>query len=91
MGSGIVRNNYWGLRDASAAAREMLVGAAMASVGDLTRANYTVADGVIRHAGGATRNYGQVAAAAALLPVPVGAALVPDNQFKSIGKMPAAP
>ncbi len=64
----------------------MLVGAAMASVGDLTRANYTVADGVVRHSSGATRSYGQVAAAAALLPVPVGAALVPDSQFKSIGK-----
>jgi isoquinoline 1-oxidoreductase beta subunit len=87
VGSGVTRGNFWRLRDAGAAAREMLVSAAMASLGDATRSNYTVADGVITHTPtGATRRYGDVAAAAALLPVPTGAALVPDADFKCIGK-----
>jgi isoquinoline 1-oxidoreductase beta subunit len=87
VGSGVTRNNFWRLRDAGAAAREMLVSAAMSSVGDANRANYTVLDGVITHApSGGTRRYGQVAAAAALLPVPVGSALVADADFKCIGR-----
>jgi isoquinoline 1-oxidoreductase beta subunit len=87
VGSGVTRNNFWKLRDAGAIAREMLVSAAMAAQGDSTRANYTVTDGVIRHTpSGALYRYGQVAAAAALLPVPSSAALVPDSQFLCIGK-----
>ncbi len=86
VGSGVTRNNFWKLRDAGAAAREMLVAAAMAQVGDGTRGNYSVSNGVIRHTSGTSLSYGQVAAAAALLPVPTNAALVPDSQFTSIGK-----
>jgi isoquinoline 1-oxidoreductase beta subunit len=87
VGSGVTRNNFWRLRDAGAIAREMLVAAAMAQVGDASRGNYTVSDGVIRHTpSGATRRYGEVAAAAALLPPPPGAPLVPDSQFACIGK-----
>ena len=87
VGSSVTRNNFWRLRDAGATAREMLVSAAMASVGDPSRGNYSVTNGVILHGPtGATRSYAQVAAAAALLPVPTGAPLVPDNQFKCIGK-----
>ncbi len=87
VGSGVTRNNFWRLRDAGAAAREMLVSAAMASLGDPARANYGVDNGVITHLPtGATRRYGEVAAAAALLPVPTGAPLVPDAAFKCIGK-----
>jgi isoquinoline 1-oxidoreductase beta subunit len=86
VGSGVIRGNYWKLRDAGAVAREMLVSAAMASIGDATHANYTVTNGVIRHTSGAQRTYGAVAAAAALLPVPASAPLVPDSQFKCIGK-----
>jgi isoquinoline 1-oxidoreductase beta subunit len=87
VGSSITRNNYWRLRDASATAREMLVQAAMNRQGDSTRANYTVADGVIQHTpSGTAFTYGQVAAAAALLAPVAGAALVPDSELKVIGK-----
>lgn len=87
VGSGVTRNNFWKLRDAGAIAREMLVAAAMAQLGDAARANYTVSNGLIRHTpSGATRSYGQVAADAARLPPPASAALVPDSQFSCIGK-----
>lgn len=87
VGSGVTRNNFWKLRDAGAIAREMLVSAAMAAQGDSTRGNFTVSNGVITHTpSGSNRSYGQVAAAAALLPVPSSAALVPDSQFTCIGK-----
>ncbi|MBI5256206.1 MAG: xanthine dehydrogenase family protein molybdopterin-binding subunit [Burkholderiales bacterium] len=87
VGSGVTRNNFWRLRDAGAIAREMLVSAAMAQIGDASRSNYSVSNGVIHHApSGATRSYGQVAAAAALLTPPASAPLVPDSQFRCIGK-----
>lgn len=87
VGSSVTRSNYWRMRDAGAAAREMLVSAAMAQIGDANRANYAVKNGVVTHApSGATRTYGQVAAAAAKLPVPTNAPLVPDSQFTCIGK-----
>ncbi|WP_395703527.1 molybdopterin cofactor-binding domain-containing protein [Aquabacterium sp.] len=87
VGSGVTRNNFWKLRDAGAIARELLVAAAMAQIGDGARANYSVSNGTIRHVpSGATRSYGQVAAAAALLPPPASAPLVPDTQFACIGK-----
>ena len=50
VGSSVTRSNFWKLRDAAATAREMLVQAAMNRMGDQTRANYTVTDGVITHA-----------------------------------------
>jgi isoquinoline 1-oxidoreductase subunit beta len=87
VGSSVTRRNYWPLRDAAAAAREMLVQAAMVQIADPNRASYTVADGVITHIpSGATRTYGAVAAAAALLPRPAAAPLVPDTAFAVIGK-----
>lgn len=87
VGSSIVRRNYWAMRDAGAAAREMLVQAAMNRQGDATRGNYAVTNGVITHTpSGVTWTYGQVAADAASLPVPAGAPLVPDDQFRMIGK-----
>lgn len=87
VGSGVTRNNFWKLRDAGATAREMLVSAAMARVGDGSRSSYTVSNGQIRHLpSGTTLSYGQVAAAAALLPPPANAPLVPASQFSCIGK-----
>ena len=87
VGSSVVRTNFWKMRDAAAAAREMLVQAAMLTLGDTTRTNYTVVDGVIRHVpSNRTLTYGQVADTASGLQVPTGAALVPDAQFKVIGK-----
>jgi isoquinoline 1-oxidoreductase subunit beta len=87
VGSGVTRSNFWKMRDAGATAREMLVQAAMNQIGDLTRANYAVANGVITHTpSAATRTYGQVAGAAAVLTPPAGAPLVPDSQLVLIGK-----
>ncbi|MCV2351134.1 xanthine dehydrogenase family protein molybdopterin-binding subunit [Paucibacter sp. Y2R2-4] len=87
VGSGVTRGNFWKLRDAGAMAREMLVAAAMTQIGDGTRSNYSVNNGIILHGpSGRTLSYGQVAAAAALLPPPASAPLVPDSQFRCIGK-----
>jgi isoquinoline 1-oxidoreductase beta subunit len=87
VGSSVIRTNFWKMRDAGAAAREMLVQAAMNRIGDQMRGNFTVVDGVITHTpSGQQLSYGQVADAAALLMLPLGATLVPDAQFKVIGK-----
>jgi isoquinoline 1-oxidoreductase subunit beta len=87
FGSGVTRGNYWAMRQAGATAREMLVQAAMNLVGDQTRANYTVANAVITYTPtGQTIPYSQVAAAAALLPPPANAPLIPDSEFRYIGK-----
>lgn len=87
VGSSVTRTNFWKLRDAGAIAREMLIQAAMNAKGDQTRANFAVANGIISHLPSTSRwTYGQLAAAAALLPPPATAPLVPDAQFKVIGK-----
>lgn len=87
VGSGVTRNNFWKLRDAGATAREMLVIAAMARVGDSSRGSFSVSDGRVTHLpSGSVFTYGQLAAAAALVPPPVNAPLVPDSQFRCIGK-----
>ncbi len=86
VGSSVTRTNFWKMRDAGAIARETLVQAAMNQIGDQTRANYAVSNGVITHTpDGVTRTYGQVAADAALLTPPSTAPLVPDSQFRLIG------
>ena len=87
FGSTVIRENYWSFRTAGAAAREMLVSAAMNIIGDQTRANYTVSNGVITYTPNSTNiSYGLVAAAAAKLPVPANPPLIPDSQFQWIGK-----
>lgn len=87
VGSSVIRTNFWKMRDAAAAAREMLVQAAMAAAGDTARANFTVANGIITHTpDGKTWTYGSVALAASALPLPTVAPLVPDAQFRLIGK-----
>jgi isoquinoline 1-oxidoreductase beta subunit len=92
VGSGVTRSNYWKLRDAGAVARTLLLTAAMARVGDATAGNYSISNGVIRHVpSGMTLSFGQLAAAAALLPPPASAPLVPDAQFRYIGKTVARP
>jgi len=87
VGSGVTRSNFWKLRDAGASAREMLVQAAMNRTGDQARANYSVASGVVRHTpSAATWTYGSLADDASALPSPANPPLVPDSQFKLIGK-----
>jgi len=86
FGSLVMQSNYWTMRTAGAAAREMLVQAAMNIIGDQTRANYTVFKGVITYTPtNTTIKYGLVAAAAAKLPVPANPPLIPDSQFRYIG------
>jgi len=86
-GSTVTWTNYWALRQAGAAAREMLVSAAMKIIGDQNRANYTVANGVITYTpNGTLISYGLVANAAARLPVPPNPPLIPDSEFQFIGK-----
>ena len=85
-GSSVIRNNYWKLRNAAAVARETLVMAAMNRLQDATRANYTVANGVITHTSGQSLTYGAVADDAARLTPPASAPLVPDAQLKVIGQ-----
>jgi len=85
-GSTVTWTNYWSLRQAGAAAREMLVQAAMNIIGDQSRPNYTVSNGVITYTPTNTNiSYGLVANAAALLPVPQNPPLIPDSQFRYIG------
>lgn len=89
-GSGTVRNQYLPLRRAGAAARELLIQAAMNLFGGV-RADYSVTNGVVTNTKtNASLSYGQLAPAAALLPVPPISAtwppLVPDSEFKLIGK-----
>ncbi len=87
VGSSVTRTNFWKMRDAGAAAREMLVQAAMNLKGDPVRANYTTAGGVVSHTPTSSSwAYGSLADAASALPVPTNAPLVPDSQFKLIGK-----
>jgi isoquinoline 1-oxidoreductase beta subunit len=86
-GSTVTWTNYWAMRQAGAAAREMLVQAAMNIIGDQNSANYTVSNGVITYTPtGTLISYGLVANAAALLPVPANPTLIPDSQFQFIGK-----
>jgi isoquinoline 1-oxidoreductase beta subunit len=86
-GSTVTWTNYWSVRQAGAAAREMLVQAAMNIIGDQNSSNYTVSLGVITYTPTGTNiNYGLVANAAARLPVPSNPALIPDSQFRYIGK-----
>jgi isoquinoline 1-oxidoreductase beta subunit len=87
FGSTVIYTNYWAMRQAGAAAREMLVQAAMNIIGDQNSSNYTVSLGVITYTPTGTNiSYGLVANAAALLPVPSNPTLIPDSQFRYIGK-----
>ena len=87
VGSNVTWTNYWGMRNAGATAREMLVSAAMNIIGDQNRANYTVSNGVITYTpNGTLISYGLVANAAARLTPPANPPLIPDSEFRYIGK-----
>ena len=90
VGSTVTWTNYWGMRNAGATSREMLVSAAMNIIGDQNRANYTVSLGVITYTpNGTLISYGLVANAAALLTPPTNPPLIPDSEFRYIGKTQA--
>ncbi len=82
-GSTAVANSYQQLREAGATARAMLVGAA-AKTWKVPASEITVSEGVVSH-GKRTASFGQLADAAAKLPVPTAVKLKDPANFKIIG------
>ena len=84
-GSSSIRSSWQHLREAGAAAREMLVGAAAERWG-VDPATCRTSNSVVRHEGtGRTLGYGELAAAAATRAVPTKPQLKSPNDFKLIG------
>ena len=85
-GSASVRGYYAAMRTAGAALREMFVTAA-ASTWGVAEDRCKAAHGAVTLDGGAaTLSYGQLAALAATLPVPVSPVWTPDTELTLIGK-----
>ncbi len=86
-GSNSIANSYLQMRQAGAAARQMLVAAA-AKRWQVSADQITVDAGVVR-AGGHKATFGELAEAAALEPVPTETKLKEPKDFKLIGKKAA--
>lgn len=85
-GSTAIANAFKQMREAGAAARAMLVDAAAARW-QVPAAELTVRDGVVRHpASGKQVSFGELAEAAAALPVPESVSLKSPDQFHLIGR-----
>ena len=84
-GSTSVREGYEKLRIAGAQVREMLVAAASARW-NVPPAQLKADNGRVTGPGGQSATYGQLAEAAAKLPVPEKVALKPPEQFRIVGK-----
>ena len=85
-GSTAIANAYEQMRQAGAAARAMLVGAAAARW-QVAEETITVDQGVVMHAGSGRRaSFGELAEAAAALPVPEAVLLKSPDEFRLIGK-----
>ena len=85
-GSTAVANSWMQLRKAGAAAREMLIAAA-ALDWKVPAGQITVENGVVRHAASHREaRFGQLAAAAAAMPVPQEPRLKDPSQWRLIGK-----
>ena len=85
-GSASMRNNFDGMREAGAALREMLRQGAAASWG-VALADCVARDGAVSlRDGSRSASYGELAAAAAKLPVPTGVARKPPAEWRHIGK-----
>jgi len=85
-GSTAMANSFQQMREAGAAARAMLVGAA-AQAWKVDPATITVRAGVVRHAAsGRQAGFGELAAAAARQPVPGKVKLKSPKEFGLIGK-----
>ena len=89
VGSTSVRNGAWlPLRNAGAAAREMLVAAAAAQWG-VSASTLRTERGRVRHdASGRSAGYGELADAAAALPIPASPTLKDPARFTLIGTSP---
>ncbi|MFM2057280.1 MAG: hypothetical protein RLY71_1665 [Pseudomonadota bacterium] len=84
-GSTSVREGWEKLRVAGAQVREMLVAAAAAQW-QVDASQLKAEDGVVHGPGGKKATYGQLAAAAAKLPVPEKPAIKDPSQFRIVGK-----
>ncbi|WP_246246064.1 xanthine dehydrogenase family protein molybdopterin-binding subunit [Mesorhizobium zhangyense] len=84
-GSGSLRGAWRTLRAAGAAAREMLVTAA-AQRWSVSSESCRVENGQIIHASGRTLTYGEVAAEAALLPVPDAPVVKQRSNYRVVGQ-----
>ncbi len=85
-GSLSIRLNYLAMRQAGASAREMLLQAA-ADRWQLPKSELRASHGDVRHAAsGKNASYGDLADAAATLPVPDDPPLKPEADFRLIGK-----
>ena len=86
-GSSAVRGRYATLRNAGAAARELLIAAAMAAKGDADRNNYKAASAKVTHVPSGTEwPYSALSTAAATLPVPADLRLTDPAKFRLIGQ-----
>jgi isoquinoline 1-oxidoreductase beta subunit len=85
-GSGTIRGSWKPLREAGAAAREMLVAAAAARWGVPAEECHAENSAVIHAKSKRKLSYGEVADAAGQLPVPKEPKLKPAAQFKLLGK-----
>jgi len=84
-GSTAIRGHYEPMRKAGATAREMLVAAAAAQWG-VDAASCRTQDGRVMGPDGKSAGYGELAAAAAKLPVPQNPTLKDAKDFRIIGK-----
>ena len=84
-GSTAIRGHYEPMRKAGAAAREMLVAAAAAQWG-IDAASCRTQDGRVIGPGGKSLSYGELAGAAAKLPVPQNPTLKDAKDFRILGK-----
>jgi isoquinoline 1-oxidoreductase beta subunit len=85
-GSSAVSGRYVNLRNAGAAAREMLIAAAMAAQKDGNRDNFAAQSAVVTHLPTQTkRTYGSLASAAAGLTPPADLRLTDPARFRIIG------
>jgi isoquinoline 1-oxidoreductase beta subunit len=86
VGSQSIRTSYISLRQAGAAAREMLVAAAAQKWGVNQSQCRAEKNTVVNTATGARLSYGSLAEAAAALPVPANVPLKDPAQFQIVGK-----
>jgi isoquinoline 1-oxidoreductase beta subunit len=84
-GSTSMATSWERYRKAGAAARMMLIAAA-AAAWKVPEAEITAAKGKLSHASGKSATYGEMAAAAAKMPVPADVPLKPKEKWTQIGK-----
>ena len=85
-GSTAIANSFMQMREAGAAARQMLIAAA-AERWSVAAGEITVASGVVRHASsGRSASFGELAEAAARQPVPTAVTVKDPADFRLIGK-----